>query len=124
MKDKKSFLLAQVRDDPENTHITIRTEKIENALWYLFINGYLDYKISNNKLEYWYVDPKTVRETELRTSYQWYMYYKTHIKDVNIIDPDGWDRKNYDYSFNREKISYDEFVNRLNRSTQTFGYPK
>ena len=37
--------------------------------------------------------------------------------NVKILDPDGWDRKNYDYSFNKEKITREEFERRLVRST-------
>lgn len=40
-------------------------------------------------------------------------------KEVNImvLDPDGWDRTNYDYSFNQEKITKQEFNIRLVKST-------
>jgi len=34
-----------------------------------------------------------------------------------ILDPDGWDRKNFDYSFNKEKITRREFERRLIGST-------
>ena len=34
-----------------------------------------------------------------------------------ILDPDGWDRSNYDYSFNKELISEKEFMVRLGNST-------
>ena len=37
--------------------------------------------------------------------------------DCKIIDYDGWDRKNYDYSFNEEKITREEFERRLMGST-------
>lgn len=39
-----------------------------------------------------------------KTSAEW-------IKEFNyeIINPDSWDRKNYDYSFNKEKITMEEF---------------
>jgi hypothetical protein len=37
-------------------------------------------------------------------------------KDVTILDPDGWDRTNLEASM-EEKITEDEFINRLNRST-------
>ena len=36
---------------------------------------------------------------------------------VKILDPDGWDRSNYDYSWNVEKITRKEFENRLCFST-------
>lgn len=37
--------------------------------------------------------------------------------ELQILDPDGWDRSNYDYSFNEEKISANEFRKRICRST-------
>ncbi len=36
-----------------------------------------------------------------------------------IIDPDGWDRKNFEVSWN-EKIDEQEFVRRLRMSTTNF----
>jgi hypothetical protein len=41
------------------------------------------------------------------------------IKEVGyeIIDPDGWDRFDFDYSFNIEKITQEEFMRRLMLST-------
>ena len=38
-------------------------------------------------------------------------------KNCEIVDPDGWDRTNYNYSFNKEKITYEEFERRLMLST-------
>ena len=38
-------------------------------------------------------------------------------KNCEIVDPDGWDRTNYDYSFNKEKITHEEFERRLMLST-------
>jgi len=52
-----------------------------------------------------------------KTSLEW-------MKEINceILDPDGWDRTNYDYSFNEEKITRKEFNRRLALSTiQCFG---
>lgn len=34
-----------------------------------------------------------------------------------VLDPDGWDRKNFDYSWNKEKITMAEFQRRLALST-------
>ena len=34
-----------------------------------------------------------------------------------ILDPDGWDRKNYDFSFREERITFNEFFNRMDAST-------
>jgi hypothetical protein len=37
--------------------------------------------------------------------------------NLTILDPDGWDRKNYEFSFHEEKITKEEFDNRLCSST-------
>jgi hypothetical protein len=34
-----------------------------------------------------------------------------------ILDPDGWDRRNYNFSFRQELITEDEFGKRLMNST-------
>jgi hypothetical protein len=47
-----------------------------------------------------------------KTSEDWNKIFK-----YRILDPDGWDRKNYDYSFKEEEITWDEFMQRLFRST-------
>jgi len=47
-----------------------------------------------------------------RTSKEWHRLSKD-----KITDPDGWDRLNYNYSFNEETITYGEFMSRLLRST-------
>jgi hypothetical protein len=41
------------------------------------------------------------------------------IKEVGyeVLDPDGWDRTNFDYSWNKEKITMEEFQRRLALST-------
>jgi hypothetical protein len=52
---------------------------------------------------------------ELKTSQQWQEQY-SHI---TVVDPDGWDRKNYQYSWFEEMITYDEYNYRLMRSTCT-----
>jgi hypothetical protein len=53
---------------------------------------------------------------ELKTSQEWYtQLYPNH--EVVIMDPDGWDRSNYDYSFKEEKITLAEFNRRLLMST-------
>jgi len=48
----------------------------------------------------------------LRTSKEWNKIFK-----YGIIDPDGWDRTNYEYSFNEEIITYGEFITRALQST-------
>lgn len=51
---------------------------------------------------------------ELKTSAEWYEELGKHYI---IHDPDGWDRKNYDYSFNKEKITKEEYQRRVMAST-------
>lgn len=34
-----------------------------------------------------------------------------------VLDPDGWDRKNFDYSWNEELITLGEYKERLSKST-------
>ena len=40
--------------------------------------------------------------------------------EISIMDPDGWDRKNYDYSYNKEEITAREFQKRVCGSTCCF----
>ena len=51
-----------------------------------------------------------------KTSKEW---YESIPKEHNLIilDPDGWDRINYEYSFNEELITKNEFDTRLGSST-------
>ena len=51
--------------------------------------------------------------TILKASEQWDKEYP----DIQILDPDGWDRKNYQYSWHQEKISKEEFERRMFKST-------
>lgn len=58
----------------------------------------------------------------LKTSSEWYTILnenekKENIKITTIMDPDGWDRTNFQYSFYEEMISEKEFQNRLLLST-------
>jgi hypothetical protein len=56
--------------------------------------------------------------TKLLTSVEW--CDKIGIEDGIILDPDGWDRTNFKYSFEQEKITREEFINRLAGSTVNF----
>ena len=47
-----------------------------------------------------------------KTSYEW-----AKLSEYFILDPDGWDRTNFKFSFHHEKITQEEFNVRLNRST-------
>jgi len=51
-----------------------------------------------------------------KTSEEWKEILLDGI-DIDILDPDGWDRQNWQYSFKEEKITAGEFRNRVSRST-------
>lgn len=51
-----------------------------------------------------------------KTSEEWLELVPPEHKLV-ILDPDGWDRKNYTYSFNEELITEDDFMMRVSNST-------
>jgi hypothetical protein len=55
-------------------------------------------------------------DTILKTSEEWFneIYPNGELK---ILDPDGWDRSNWDYSWGEERITEGEFNQRLFRST-------
>ena len=48
-----------------------------------------------------------------KTSAEWLV----EQPELLIIDPDGWDRRNYDWSFNVETITKAQFEERMLRST-------
>jgi hypothetical protein len=51
-----------------------------------------------------------------RTSEEWDKRL-TKPLGITILDPDGWDRKNYQYSFKEELITAEEFRDRVYQST-------
>lgn len=59
-------------------------------------------------------DLVAINEGQVRTSAEW---QKLVCPKTVIMDPDGWDRSDFEYSFYQEKISYQEFQNRLCSST-------
>lgn len=63
----------------------------------------------------WILKQKDEKE-ELRTSEEWIKEYPNRT----IMDPDGWDRQNFQYSFREEKITKQEFERRLALSTCMF----
>lgn len=50
---------------------------------------------------------------EVKSSEEW----QKQFPNTKVLDPDGWDRKNYQYSWFKEKITLTEYNSRLNRST-------
>ena len=57
-----------------------------------------------------------MEQEELKTSEEWYPILYPE-KELIIYDPDGWDRKNWTYSWFQELITKDEFVRRAMQST-------
>lgn len=49
----------------------------------------------------------------VKTSAEWQTLYPA----VKVLDPDGWDRKNFKYSWYEEQITYAEYKRRLFEST-------
>ena len=51
-----------------------------------------------------------------RTSKEWYELLYPN-REIVIMDPDGWDRSNWDFSWEEELIDQNEFAIRLMQST-------
>lgn len=58
---------------------------------------------------------------QLKTSEDWMQKY---IDDFQILDKDGWDRKNIKYSWYEELITEAEFKRRVGESTCRFMTPR
>jgi hypothetical protein len=70
--------------------------------------------ISYGKAEHYVFMDDYFKEEDPRTSEDWQKLY-----NGIIYDPDGWDRKNYQFSWHEEKISRKEFERRACMSTQS-----
>ena len=53
---------------------------------------------------------------ELKTSEEWLNLVPQEYK-LKILDPDGWDRSNFQFSFYEEKITESQFFMRVSLST-------
>jgi hypothetical protein len=56
------------------------------------------------------------RKEEYKTSEEWQQIYPT----IKVLDPDGWNRENFQYSWFEEKITISEYNSRLFISTCEF----
>jgi hypothetical protein len=61
-----------------------------------------------------------IPQEELKTSEEW----QNQFTSTKVLDPDGWDRKNYQYSWFEEKITLAEYESRLSKSTVKGLIPK
>ena len=50
-----------------------------------------------------------------KTSQEW--YEEICSSEISIMDPDGWDRRNFRYSWYEEEITKSEFIRRIIHST-------
>lgn len=41
-----------------------------------------------------------------------------------VLDPDGWDRKNFQFSWHEEKITFEEYKSKVMISTCSYTFPK
>ncbi len=53
---------------------------------------------------------------ETKTSKEWIELIPEKYK-LQLLDPDGWDRNNFEYSFNEQKVTKQIFMDRLSLST-------
>lgn len=90
---------AEILKDPDNNH---------------FIT---DLRFENEMLAMDDLNTIHIRINRYLTSEQWHNKFK---HEVEVIDPDGWDRKNFEYSWYKERISQKEFEKRLMESTCKF----
>lgn len=51
-----------------------------------------------------------------KNSDYWYKLYKKDC-NIRIIDPDGWDRENFEKSWFIEEITWDTFIKRVMNSS-------
>ena len=54
-----------------------------------------------------------IPQEELKTSEEW----QKQFPNTKVLDPDGWDRKSYQYSWFEEKITLAEYTTRLHKSS-------
>jgi hypothetical protein len=60
---------------------------------------------------------KSTKKLVLKTSKVWQKKFEDKIV---VLDPDGWDRQNFEKSWNKDKISEFEFKERCRKSTLKF----
>jgi hypothetical protein len=78
-------------------------------------------KHKEGKAGYEYYDYKIIiPKEEVKTSEEWQNLFPEAI----VLNPDGWDRKNYHYSWYEEKITFTEYNRRLSQSTCKNSIPK
>ena len=60
---------------------------------------------------------KLESKEEIKTSDEWENSDLPEMKGTKVLDPDGWDRQNFDFSYYQELITKDEYLLRVGGST-------
>ena len=60
---------------------------------------------------------KLESKEEIKTSDEWEKSDLPEMKGTEVLDPDGWDRQNFDFSYYQELITKDEYLLRVGGST-------
>lgn len=96
--------------------ITYVTQRVAEGGWSSIRNLVEHISIEDLKDIYEINDEDIDTEEEnpiLKTSCEWQNLFPL----PKVMDPDGWDRTNYHYSWYQEEITYEEYVRRLMQST-------
>ncbi len=80
------------------------------------IEGHKECRFSCEHCNEYYSPLRILTGEVLKTSEEWYKGY-TERTGITILDPDGWDRKNYEFSWYRELLTQEEFAGRVMFST-------
>ena len=60
---------------------------------------------------------KLESKEEIKTSDEWENSDLPEMKGTKVLDPDGWDRQHFDFSYYQELITKDEYLLRVGGST-------
>ena len=60
---------------------------------------------------------KLESKEEIKTSDEWENSDLPEMKGTKVLDPDGWDRQNFDFSYYQELITKEEYLHRVGGST-------
>ena len=60
---------------------------------------------------------KLESKEEIKTSDEWEKSDLPEMKGTEVLDPDGWDRQNFDFSYYQELTTKEEYLHRVGYST-------
>jgi hypothetical protein len=96
--------------NPSCEEVEVEKLKCTGQCWKFIESDYKKTCLSGCELkEYKIIIP----QEELKTSEEW----QKQFPNTKVLDPDGWDRKNYQYSWFEEKITLEEYTTRLYKSS-------